>query len=827
MKKILIKAGVLVGVFLAAVIVFSGLMNREEVEKTKLMENPTLPVLYMAENGTAVNRMLGYRREVDEATERGSLTLLPTDRTLSILLNPCGSTVEGISYQVTSLEDGSLVENGTVKNPVEEGDSGQQTASFQIQTPILMNQEYMLRFTVDIGQDTPVYYYTRLVQRSGLDVSGYLEFVQNFSESCLNKETSGELSSYLEPDSTASNSSFYNVTIHSSLDQVTWGSLAPQMVRKGTPVIREANNMTVSITMDYTISAQDSEGNTEYYTVQEFYRLRSSQGQIMLLDFERSAEQIFDGNLPVLTDTGLNLGVTGRDVQYVTNQNADIVAFTSCGDLWVYDRSANKVTRVFSFRSDEGFDERTEDRNHGISICDVDDGTGDISFIVYGYMSAGDHEGDLGISVYSYSAERNVSEEKVFLPVGESYEVMAQTLDSLAYINSSDMLYLYLGDGLYEINLTEGTIAVLKEGIDPDCFAVSDSQQSVAWMEEMDEYGSAHITVMNLETGQTMKVSAADGERVKALAFINEDFVYGLARDTDIVTDAAGNVTFAMYRICIQNISGEIVKDYQRDGIYVTAVTENNGLLELDRVNRTESGYAAISADHIMNNIQENENTVSIRLSVSERKGTQVILEFSVSGRTTNLLELTTQYLDSGAVQEIVLELSEPEEELYYVYGKGHLLLICTGVNEAIQTADEQVGVVLNSRQQYVWERGNTQSSVMLDTSQIPTGILSAPIDEATVQEALGEDYTVMNLTGCSLDSMYYQISSGYPVIARISSEATAVIVGYDIYNIWIYYPETQEVSPMASDDATALLESLGNIFVSYRENGTAAGVSS
>ena len=32
MKKILIKAGVLVGVFLAAVIVFSGLMNREEVD---------------------------------------------------------------------------------------------------------------------------------------------------------------------------------------------------------------------------------------------------------------------------------------------------------------------------------------------------------------------------------------------------------------------------------------------------------------------------------------------------------------------------------------------------------------------------------------------------------------------------------------------------------------------------------------------------------------------------------------------------------------------------------------------------------------------------
>lgn len=824
MKKILIKAGVLAGVFIASVLIFSGMLNREEAEKTKLMEPPALPVLYMEENGTAVNRMAGYRQELKETTERESLTLLPIDRTLSILLEPGESTVESISYQVTSLEDGSLVENGVVKNPSEQGEDGRQSASFQVQTPILMNQEYMLRFALDIGEDVPVYYYTRLVQRGSLDVSGYLEFARNFCETCLNKEASGELSAYLEPDDTVSNSSFYSVSIHSSLDQVTWGSLAPQMVRKGTPVIREANGTTVSLTMDYSISARDSEGNTEHYMVWEFYRLRSVQGQMMLLDFERSTEQIFDGNLPVLTDTGLNLGVTGRDVQYVTNQSANVVAFESCGDLWCYDRSGNKAMRVFSFRSGDETDGRTENRNHGISICGVDDDTGDISFIVYGYMSAGDHEGRTGIAVYRFSAEKNVSEEQVFIPVGRSYEVMAQSLDRLAYVSSSDRLYLYLGNALYQIDLTEGSYTVLKDGIDPGCFAVSGSQKSVAWMDEMEEYGSSHITVMNLESGQTMEVTAPDGEKVRALAFINEDFVYGLARDEDIAADAAGNVTFAMYRVCIQTIDGEIVKDYQRDGIYVTGVEEHNGLLELKRATRSENGYAAVSADHIMNNTRQQEDTVSVRLSVSERKGTQVILEYSSAGRTANLLELTTQYLDTEPAPEIVLEPEEPEGEQYYVYGRGKLQMICTAVNEAVQAADEQVGVVLNSRQQYVWERGNTQSAVMLDTAQIPEGILRAPLDETTVRQALGEGYTVMNLTGCSLESMYYQISSGYPVIAGVSEETAAVIVGYDLYNIWMYDPASGETAPMASDDAEALLESLGNIFVSYRESGAAAG---
>lgn len=816
MKRFLIKAGVLIGVFIAGVILFSNILNRKETANTKGMEYPTLPVMYMVEEETTVNRMFGYRQEVEERAERESLTLLPTDRTLTLQLQPFDCKVQGISYQVTSLEDGSLVENGKVKNLT--GDGSLQLASFKLDTPILMNQEYMLRFTVDIGAETPVYYYTRLVQRGGLNVGEYLKFVQNFYETCLNKEMSGDLASYLEPDSSASNSSFHNVTIHSSLDQVTWGSLGPELVKKAVPVIKEANETTVSVSMEYLISAKDSEGNTEYYGVQEFYRMRNSQDQIILLDFERSAEQVFDGTLPVLTDTGINLGVTGKDVQYVSNQSADIVAFVTSGELWSYNRSANKATKVFGFRSAGTPDERTENLNHEIKISKVAE-TGDISFVVFGYMSAGDHEGRLGISVYSYSAEQNVAEEKMFIPVSTSWEVMQQSLSMLSYVNGADMLYLYLGDSLYQINLQDAVCTVLQDDMNPDCFVVSDSQQSVAWMEEMDENSSSHVTVMSLETGKTMEVSAPAGEKVKALGFINEDFVYGLAHDTDIVSDVAGNITFAMYRICIQNIDGEIAKEYQKDGVYVTAVKRKEGLLELERATRTGGGFTPADSDHIMNNIQNTEETVSIRLNVSERKGTQVAIVFTVNGKTKNLLVLKTQYIDQETVPEAVLELPAMSEDVYYVYGKGRLQNIFTKVNDAVKEADEQVGVVLNGRQQYVWERGNTKSSVKLETSGIPEGILQAPIDEASVQQSLGEGYTVLNLTGCSLDNIYYQISNGYPVIAKISAEETAVIIGYDIYNIWLFTPATQEVKPVASDDAETLLASLGNVFVSYRED--------
>ena len=61
------------------------------------------------------------------------------------------------------------------------------TADFKLENRILMNQEYLLCFQVDCGKEEPVSYYTRIVQRAGLNVSQYLQFVRDFYEKCFNK----------------------------------------------------------------------------------------------------------------------------------------------------------------------------------------------------------------------------------------------------------------------------------------------------------------------------------------------------------------------------------------------------------------------------------------------------------------------------------------------------------------------------------------------------------------------------------------------------------------------------------------------------------------
>ncbi len=40
-----------------------------------------------------------------------------------------------------------------------------------------------------------------------------------------------------------------------------------------------------------------------------------------------------------------------------------------------------------------------------------------------------------------------------------------------------------------------------------------------------------------------------------------------------------------------------------------------------------------------------------------------------------------------------------------------------TTISEAVQRADDQLGVVVNNKQQLIWERGNKQTTCKLDIS--------------------------------------------------------------------------------------------------------------
>ena len=302
MKKGLLKAGVLLLLFAAALGGTAALINREKIVGTRQMEDASLPILYMEVADTKVNPMYGYAGEMEEQYMRDSLTPLPTDRSLTMAIDPKNASVKTVSYRVSTADGTEVVETSKISKLKKK--DGEIRAEFQLETPILMNQEYTLRFDVTLDNGETYYYYTRLLQRAGTNISEYLEFADSFYQTCLDPENASTLAAYLEPDETQTNSTYENLNIHSSFERITWGTLDMKLEKKAVPVIKDMNETTCSIYLTYVLSDTPEDETTDYYNVTDFYRMRYAQSRVMLLDFDRNTQELYDGKHTELTSKG-------------------------------------------------------------------------------------------------------------------------------------------------------------------------------------------------------------------------------------------------------------------------------------------------------------------------------------------------------------------------------------------------------------------------------------------------------------------------------------------------------------------------------------------
>ena len=811
MKRFFMRLALLFIIFWGGVIVFSHKINIVDRTEARVIAEPELPLMYMQVSGVTCNRMPGYVGEVDERTERTCLTPVMSDRKLTMQIELFRNKLKSLDYQITALTDGSVMQNGRISAMTEL--DGLQTAVIDLGAALRMDQEYMLRFAADIGRETPVYFYTRVVQTTSLDMGGYLDFVQSFTEACLNKEMRETVSAKLETDSSFTTVGFHELNIHSGVTMVQWGSLAPKMYKKPVPVIREVNGTTASVVMEYMLTATDPDNHTEYYTVHDFYRMRYYKETVALLDFRRSAAQIFDGALSVATSTGINLGVTNPELSYMASEDSMYTAFVVNGDVWLYNRKIDRLTKVLSFRQKGTTDTRTDSTDHTVRIGRVTN-DGDIIFVLFGYIPSGAHEGQVGMSVYGYRAEDNLLEERVFIPLNQGFAVLNQHLSRLTHVTDSGLLYLFTGNALIRVDIRNAVSRVVQDGINPDQFMVSDSQSTVIWMDGGDDYTAKTVTVLNMETGKRLEIRAPEGERLKAVGFMNEDFVYGLARESDIVRDEAGNVTVGMYRICIQGADGEMKKQFQQEERFITGTVWGEGLLEMELSARTEEGFSPAGKEHILNNVHT-ETEVSLKPVTSDRKAQEMTLVFSDKRKTGTVTSDTAVFSDEGTVPEVRVDWPAMDEEQYFVYGHGELIGVYREESRAVRAADEVVGVVLDFRQQYVWERGNWNSSGFVNATDVPSVFLRGVIDEDQLQETLGDYGKVLNLSGCTLNNTFYQIAHGYPVIAATPSGTNLVILGYDNENIYVYTGMGANRA-IKRTEAVKMFAETGNIFVSY-----------
>ena len=811
MKKVLLRIPVLLIVFLASVFLFSSVFNRGETVSTTDFSSASLPVLYMKTADTVVNPMYGYTKRMQENTIRDGITPMDTDRKLGVVIDINKASIREIAYTVTTPDMQTTVEEQKLSLPAKMDTTAE--IEFSLQEPILMNQEYLLHFTVTLNSGEKLYYYTRLLQRAGLNVTQYLNFVTDFYEKSINKETAKAITTYLESAGDTSNKDLASVDITSTFNRVTWGDLNPQIAKKAVPVIREINETTCSITMDYVISSMDDAQQTAYFYVTEFYRMRYASSRVMLLNFDRNTKQLMQMDQALVNKNGLCLGIGSDEDEVVTDANADVAAFVQAGELYTFHRTSSRLTKIFSFRTSDELDLRELNQNHYIKVIRVEE-SGAVDYLVYGYMNSDRYEGQNGIAVYHYDPQSNISKEQMFVPCDVSVDCLKQELEDFSYITTDNQWYVRINNTLYRINLNDGTVETMLEGIQNSCFVASSTHKTIAWADEMNPDSSRSATILDLETGNTHKVSVGEGDNLRVLGFLNEDLVYGVAHQGDIADGI-----FAMHTVYIESFSGDIVKKYSEEGYWVSGADVSKEYIEFSRVKKNPEGvYTPAEMDRIINNAELTSENASLVKKSDEHLGEALYLTFSQTVKGEDVVQMVSKYSSYAANQEMKVNFNGFGEGMYQVYAHGQLLASLADPKEAILLADENMGTVLNANQQYIWERGNKRETAPPSLKNLPQNILQIPSSAEECSTLLGEDYTSMDLTGCTLDEVLYFVSEGRAVSAK-TKDGYVLIVGYDYYNVLLYDPEKQETYYGGMNDSTALFEASGNHFITYIEN--------
>lgn len=831
MKRKIIKAGVLIVVFIAALIISSMIINSGTDDEIVDMGAPTLPRISFMVDQREVNPLFGYVQDMDITAMRDTITPLNADGSLTMNIEKNGREISDIRYEVYSLDGEEKYTEGKVEVPEEDS-----AATLDVGTILSGDtREAVLKVMLTVGEDT-VNYYTRVAMPENLTTAECLEYAQDFHEKALNKEDTEEMESHLEPGEESDNTTYQTVNIHSDITHVQWGDLSPEIVGDVEWSIKESNTVYTSILAKYQVSCVDENGESGLYDVKEFFRVRFLVDTIYLLDYNRDMEQVFQGTPQDFDENGILFGIASDDIQYETNSDETIVAFVQERNLWLYNGEAHELTQVFSFANQEGRDMRSKNDQHAVRIISMDD-DGNIAFAVYGYMNRGFHEGEVGVGIYYFSMDSNAIEEKAFIPSTKSYAIAADELAKMVYYNHEQSMLHVLADGtLYEIDLDADKQTVLAEGLTEDEYAVSDDGHLMAYQvkesEEEDKAtdkdtgsgqdktaapsGGSQICVMNLKSGNTFTIDAAEGESVRPLGFINGDFIFGKERSSDAGVTASGEEISPMYEIEIRNSDNKTEAQYsfEDENIYTTDILIDGNLLTLNRVVKNGNVYSSTDQEYITNNQERKESDISLTTYTTDVKETQVRMSFANGIASTEPELVKPGQIASGKPLTVTISGGSSGEK-FYVYGMGELIDVYDKAAYAIQKANEVAGVVISSEQQYVWERGNRDLVYSTDASSFRT-----EGDETSLAacERYMEQYEAhqVDLTGCELEQVLYVINRGCPVITLIDTDHAVLLTGYTTTDITYIDPEDGTNHTVGMGTMEKQTKKAGNVFIGY-----------
>lgn len=839
-KKIILTLIAYLAAFIAAVCISSFVVNRGTISGELQQTRASLPVLYVKTGGQLINEMHGYTEPVDAGYYRDTLTPVGESKTINLSMDMYDHVVTSASYELYNDQYTEAIESGEC--------TSFENVNAMVQMQILFkgnlysNREYCLHILLNGEDGTQYHYYTRVRYGSDLKAAEKLKFVLDFNDATFNKDSVEDVGSYLEPSSSASNSDMSLVTLYSSADTVTWGNMEPYRTSEIAIRLKEINTETAAFTLSYTIESS-ADDLTTFYNVEEYYRLRWTDSKIYLLDFERQMSEDMNLSQVSVANGALRLGIGSQDdISYATygTEKQQYTYITSNGQLWLYDETNRILTKVYA-NSDEGHNCGNQD-DCDIKVIHADSETGDLYFIVYGYMHSGNYEGREGIMINHFSHGDVMLEELAFIPFDKGFEQMKSGLEQLAYMNSNHEAYLMLEDCVYRVDVSLGRMEKVWDHLNSSNCTASDKGIFVM-SEGGNDYGGDKLSLIDLNTGKKQTIDGG-GQLVKPLGYAGDDLIYGVI-DPDLVKeDATGIIQAPISEVRIVDTQLNEVKKYSKAGDYIMSLTIGDGNISMKLGKAVANGdytdYEDDGEDYIIRNTETSDSTIYIdRL----RDGTRGMQNWLYLGTSDSFVPITqvARYLDPGYDISKTYQASDSVELRYYVYTKGRMAAAFNTIQEAVEYGNTYAGTIMTSHKQILWQRAGRAyiwdlGIDSIDKADSQTGmnqilihtiahyegwdLKAEPDDSKPLFAAMTESLPTetIDLSGLELTDVLHFVYRDRLVAVKISDSDYALITAYDTNNISLADPKTGEITTMSQTSAEALFEQYGRVYYSYMD---------
>ena len=116
MKSLLIKTGVGIISFIAALMVFGNVLNKGNTDMTIEMARSSFPEISFLSGNEVYNPTVGYTSRRNAAFSKENITPLGENRSVAFEIRPYGNRIDAVFLEVRSSDGSRLIEDSEVKN---------------------------------------------------------------------------------------------------------------------------------------------------------------------------------------------------------------------------------------------------------------------------------------------------------------------------------------------------------------------------------------------------------------------------------------------------------------------------------------------------------------------------------------------------------------------------------------------------------------------------------------------------------------------------------------------------------------------------------------